>query len=352
LPTFRSAADLKQSLAAAGLEAYARDMAATLRPVILFLRELVPDEALHVGVSKLGGDPDLPADFPWPERPAFPDADQRAHTIEQRGVKISEGFKAMMLRDASGKYAITPEEIDQVVENYRGLAAFMYVAMPLAFVGQLNLDVLGQQAGLPEDFPDRGLLSIFADATSTMVAVHWHDRPITDLRRRPWPSRLIEYSDCYGGNADAPNDAGKWYKNTQAETLTPFSALAVPHHWKSAFATSSPAWSKMWAWFHNPHGAYDHSSDALSGSGTNFGDSLGGWPPDIQGHVETEIDGDKITRPGVTPWRHIFSWGAEYWQGRRCMAVDKGDGARYLLMHEDDLHARRFDKIRDAYQQT
>jgi hypothetical protein len=57
-------------------------------------------------------------------------------------------------------------------------------------------------------------------------------------------------------------------------------------------------------------------------------------------------------RPGVTPWRHIFSWGAERYQGTRCMATKAGDGARYVLMHEDDLNARRFDRVRNTHQRT
>jgi hypothetical protein len=55
--------NLEQSLKEAGLGAENRDIAATLRPVVLFLQQQAPDTSLPVGTSKIGGDPDLPEDF-------------------------------------------------------------------------------------------------------------------------------------------------------------------------------------------------------------------------------------------------------------------------------------------------
>jgi hypothetical protein len=349
VPSFRSVHDLEQSLRAAGLAAESRDIAATLRPIVLFLRQQVPDAPLAVGVSKIGGDPDLPDDFAWPERPPLADAQRRARVVEQRGIETSERLRAM-LRDQPGIISLTPEELDRIVEKHRGRAAVMHEPMPLAFVAQLNLGALAQEAGFPEDFPDTGLLSIFSDATSRALAVHWHDRPIADLRRRPWPQRLIDYSDRYNERADWADDQGKWYKNANAETLIPFSALAVPHHWKSVFGRFGPTGRKVWDWFQDPHRAHGFVPTREPAPGdppaSNFGDRLGGWPSDIQHHAESEIDGRAIAAPGVTPWRHIFSWGAESWQGTRSMNTWAGDGASYVLMHEDDLHARRFDKVK------
>jgi hypothetical protein len=352
VPTFRSARDLEGSLRSAGLGDQSRDIAATLRPVVLFLRQQVPDASLPVGTSKIGGDPDLPEDFDWPERPPPPDALRRAQAIEQRGIKTARLLESMRqdLPDMS------PDRIEQIIDKHRGMAAVLHITKPLAFVAQLDLGTLAREGGFPKDFPGTGLLSIFSDATSPALAVHWHDRPFSGLSRRPWPQDLVDYSDRYNERADWADDEGKWYKNINAERLRAFSALAVPHHWKSAFAHGSPTGRRIRDWFddvHRAHGFFP-TADMIEGgpSTANFGDRLGGWPADIQGHAETEIDGGSVATPGMTPWRHIFSWGAERYQGTRCIATEAGDGARYVLMREEDLRARRFDRVKDTYQQT
>jgi hypothetical protein len=354
LPTFRSAHDLEQSLRAAGLGDQSRDIAATLRPVVLFLRQQVPDASLPVGASKIGGDPDLPEDFDWPERPPPPDALRRAQAIEQRGINTARMLERM--QQDHPDMSFSPERIEQIIDKHRGRAAVLHITMPLAFVGQLDLGTLAREAGFPEDSPRTGLLSIFSDATSPALAVHWHDRPVGDLRRRSWPQDLVDYSDRYNERADWPDDQGKWYNNVDAERLRPLSALAVPHHWKSAFARSSPTGRRILDWFddvHRAHGFFPTAEMIEGGPSTaNFGDRLGGWPADIQGHAESGIDGGPVATPGVTPWRHIFSWGAERYQGTRSIATEAGDGARYVLMREEDLRARRFDRAKDTYQQT
>jgi hypothetical protein len=346
VPTFRSAHDLEESLRLAGLGDQSRDIAATLRPVVLFLREQVPDASLPVGASKIGGDPDLPDDFDWPERPPPPDALRRAQAIERRGINSARMLQNML----------PPERIEQIIDKHRGKAAVLHITMPLAFVGQLDLGALAREASFPEDFPRTGLLSIFSDATSPALAVHWHDRPASALSRRDWPQDLVDYSDRYNERADWPDDQGKWYKNENAERLRPLSAFAVPHHWKSAFARSSPTGRRIRDWFddvHRAHGFFPTAEMIDGGPSTaNFGDRLGGWPADIQGHAESEVDGDPVTTPGMTPWRQVFSWGAERYQSTRSIATEAGDGARYVLIREADLRARRFDRVKGSYQQT
>lgn len=355
MPAFRSTHDLEQSLWAAGLGAESRDIAATVRPSILFVRQQQPDDPLPVGQSKIGGNPDLPKDFVWPERAAFPDAAKRAEALHQRGATIRDGLEQLQ-RDHPDTH-IPPEHLDGVVARHKGMAAYMYVPMPLAFVAQINLSTLVHEAGFPPDFPDTGLISIFNDITGDQLSVHWHPNVAT-LERREWPHRLIDYSDRFGQGAERKDGSWQWERLTQAEVLFPFSALTVPHHWKYAFARGSAKWNKIWDWFQD--GAYKFAfhpgADLVDGDDTvtaNFGDRLGGWPSDIQGNAEEEIDGSEIAWPGLTPWRHLFSWGAEFYSGTRMMPHDMtGDGNTFLLMHEDDLAARRFDRVKSTYQQT
>jgi Domain of unknown function (DUF1963) len=352
MPTFRSVHDLELSLQAAGIGEEARDIARTLRPVLLFLRQQMPDADVRVGASKIGGDPDLPEGFVWPERPPLADAKARASALARRGLDAAKRLEELRESDPS---LISQEQIDSVVAKHRGMAAVLAVPMPLAFAAQLDLAALAQEAGFPEDFPDTGLLSIFSDTTSRALALHWHDGPAAQLRPHRWPQRLADYFDAYNERADWADDEGKWYKNAKCERLAPFSALAVPHHWKSAFGRFSPMGRKIRGWFDDPHRAHGFfPTPEMIGSGppaANFGDRLGGWPSDIQHHVESEVGG-AVEAPGATPWRHIFSWGAESWQGTRSLEAQAGDGANYVLMLDEDLLARRFDRVQHAYQQS
>src|SRR5215475_14384807 len=129
MPSFRSVHDLEQSLRAVGLGAKSRDIAATLRPVILFLRQHVPDAPLPVGTDKIGGDPDLPEDFAWPERAPLADAQRRAALLERRGVEASEMLKKMR-REQPGSISLSPDQIDGIAEKHRGMAAVLHVPMP------------------------------------------------------------------------------------------------------------------------------------------------------------------------------------------------------------------------------
>lgn len=355
MPAFRSTYDLEKSLWAAGLGAESRDIAATVRPAILFVRQQQLDDPLPVGTSKIGGYPDLPHDFIWPQRPAFADAPKRAEALHQRGSMIREGLEQLQ-RDHPETH-ISTDHLDGVVARHKGMAAYMYVPMPLAFVAQINLSTLVHQAGFPADFPDTGLLSIFSDITGEQFSVHWHPETTT-LERHMWPHRLVDYSDRFGQGAERRDGSWQWDRLTHAEVLFPFSALTVPHHWKYAFPHGSAKWTRVWDWFQEGahKQAFHPSAELVGGDDTttaNFGDRLGGWPSDIQGNAEQDIDNSEITSPGLTPWRHLFSWGAESYTGTRTMPHDMGgDGNTFLILHEDDLAARHFDRVKSIYQQT
>lgn len=358
MAAFRSIGDIEQSLWSAGLGAEARNVAATARPTVLFVRQQVSDETLPAGTSKMGGDPDLPAGFAWPERPALADAEARAEAIRQQAAQTRR-----TIEDNPDWYPhFTPAMLDDLSARHAGQAAMMFATLPLAFVAQLNLAALSAEAGFPEDFPDTGLLSLFTDVRGGDLAVAWHDGPDSALARRSWPQALGDYFDTYGPGAEA-NGSPAWAALAKAERLHPFSALTVPHHWKYAFPQGSPRAARLWDWLGGPPPAHDFFpgvDDVMSDptqadrvNTANFGDRLGGWPDDIQGPAESEMDGRVVGAPGTTPWRHIFSYGAEFFgETRTIPQLSGGDGNTFVIMHEDDLAARRFARARSTYQQT
>ena len=59
--------ELLKSLHDAGLGSYANPIANLARPCYRIERTLIPDEQLPLGASKLGGLPDVPDGFAWPE---------------------------------------------------------------------------------------------------------------------------------------------------------------------------------------------------------------------------------------------------------------------------------------------
>lgn len=347
MTTFLTTDDLSRSLWASGLGALADRMVASVRPAIEFVRQQLPDDPLPAGVSKIGGHPDLPADFAWPQRGPLPDAEARAKSIrrERDYFLASDSFR---------------NQADHVSKVFDGKAAAFSRQLPLAFVAQLNLTQLSLEAGYPEDFPETGLLSIFSDITASALAVLLFE-DTSNLARRRWPETLVDYSDRFGADA-IHSFSKKWSARDRAEVLYPVSLLTVPYHWLKAYPDGSATEGKLREWFYTEKRPYDYFPDIAdvripllgdpSKPNACFGDRLGGWPEDIQDNPEIDVGGS-VEGPGKTRWRHIFSYGAENWQDTRIMRAEHtADGNTFLMMLQDDLDARRFDRVQNSYQQT
>ena len=359
MTAYRTVDDLRASLDRAGLLSYAEPIARSARPVILFLRVQAPDEALPPGASKMGGLPDLPEDFAWPTRGPYPDAANRA----VNAIDFAKQTAATMQKQVEGplephQRRIAQWEVDRLKTAAELRAAAFQNRFPLGFVGQIDLVAMSAEPGFDPELPKTGTLSVFEDISGEGLAetpaLFWHDRPAATLKRRPPPEALVQMHDeagSYGLGQDA-----KWASLTLAETLVPFSALSVPHHWKTATPVDSEPWRRIWAWFQSGDGEYAPGAPSFEGHAEHpqagyFGDRLGGWPNPIQGDVEQEMDGVKIETPGLTRWRQIFAYGGEFYGGTRRMPSDgKGDGTTYHMIEARDLEARRFDKTRWTYQ--
>lgn len=364
MTAFQTIDDLRRSLGAAGLGSYADAIVATVRPTILFLRRQQPDDPLAAGASKMGGVPDLPEDFVWPERPPYPDAERRTAQL----MDFARGVAADRQKRVDGPLSpserrFTQAEVDAIVPSFAEKARALARPFPLAFVGQLDLAALSAEPGFDPELPRSGVLSVFEDLTGEGLpgvrVAYWNDVPAASLKRRPPPAELIDYFDRHSSYGFGAGET--WATLTLAETLVPFSAFAVPHHWKYAAPAGSVAWRRFWDWFQSEAaGAFAPSAPPPTAGETSqagyFGDRLGGWPDDIQGNPETELDGAvgrPLVTPGKTPWRHLFSYAGEFYGETRRMGSDgKGDGNTYLLIDRGDLAARRFDKVRWVYDQT
>lgn len=350
---------LRASLEEAGLAQFYDQVARSVRPAVYFQRERIEDRETAVGASKLGGLPDLPADFDWPVRPPLANAETIAEAL--RGVR---DHVVSSLRDMANAaehekaiaegygVPITQETLDQVDREYAVKIAALGRPFPLAFIAQLDLAKLSREAGFDPAFPDSGYLWVFEDPTSSeppaVQRLFWRACAAEDLVRTPIPQNLIQFNDGI-----TPGTASRWSVCKQSALLVPHSVLSVPHHWKSAFPRGSRLFDAFWDWFMEPMGEFWPESDA---STTSFGDHFGGWPRDIQQHVEDEIDGARLTAVrgvGETTWRHVFSYGGEYYQGD--MLIERtwgGDGNFYVMIRDTDLADRRFDKAGQVYQAT
>lgn len=355
---FKTIADLTRSLQAAELAADAAAIVATARPTLLFVREQADDDGLPVGTSKMGGCPDLPDGFAWPMRPAYADAQKRAARVRKTGDHLIATMTEWMTDPAKGR-PVLPIELDEVRAKYEAKTAVLFAPFPLGFVAQLDLADLARNEGFDADLPRTGMLSIFEDLTgdAEVPRAFWHQQPAATCKRTPFPTSLIAHYDIQH-SWSPPLTSETWAQSTKAEVLTAYSAITVPHHWKNAYPGQGPKWTQIWNWFDKP--AYEYSIHELpdKANAANFGDRLGGWPDNIQGNPEDELPGEtartgRIIRPGVTPWRHLFSYGGEFWQRTRHMKPeDSGDGNTFVMIRDADLAARRFEKAGSVYQQT
>ena len=359
MTAFRTLDDLKASLGRAGLSTYADAIARSVRPTILFLRVQAPDDALPAGASKMGGLPDLPEDFDWPMRGPYPDAETRAAQVLDFGKQAAARWQEQVDGPLEPHQRRIPQaEVDRIMPAAEARAQEFRGPFPLGFVGQVNLAALAAEPGLDPDLPRTGVISVFEDISAEGLAetpaLFWHDVAPEKLKRRPFPAELVRHHDEIGQYGLGEDN--KWATLKLAETLVPFSALAVPHHWKNAVPAESEPWRRIWAWFQSGDGEYTPAAPSFEGHADApeagyFGDRLGGWPNPIQNDVEQEMDGVRIETPGLTRWRQIFAYAGEYYGGTRRMASDgKGDGTTYHMIETRDLAARRFGASRWTYQ--
>ena len=262
------------------------------------------EEALPVGSSKLGGQPDLPAEFLWPE---FEGKDYRDDSVKLR---------------------------------------------PLAFLAQINLKDVAtyDQEGL---LPKTGLLSFFYEVTSMPWGFDIADRgcakvcyfpDTTTLRSTPLHKELEE-------DGILPECAVSFSSHISLPAYESFAELDVT---KQLGDEVFGDWD-----------AYDEYCGELGCEPDEMGDraKLLGYPDLIQGPMEEECEmiarghytGDSEGYAKVSEeekedikrkakdWRLLFQMGTVSTEGYELMFGDCG--YIYFWIRKEDLLAHRFDRI-------
>lgn len=309
--------------------ALSRALVNTALPTIWFRHDdPVTDAALSVGVSKVGGEPDLPPGIIWPTRPALADPDGTAKRLR---TSLTNGAGA--------------DETEPCVEF---VIEHLAHETPMAFLAQVNLSVIAREPGFDPSLPDRGMLWAFNDpfadwyptqSPSGGIALLWSDAG--GLERRPTPQVVREawqkgVSD-YGSRMSEP-----WEADVKSEPLIPVSGWSI-----------SPRLSRH---------AYIDLADERFEMKEGGGDQLGGWEQPIQqgmhGNVELismgKADSELAHAEGVLSagerWRHVLTINAETYLWR--LMPTWGDGAMFMFVDEKELEARRFDKAAGTSQFT
>ena len=317
------------------------------RPALL-LRTVPAEARSHaLGASRLGGSPDLPAGTAWPERPPYPDAAKRAavHRREaQRWLDDSKKPTPWMTQEQGEAYSRQSAAHADAVER----------SFPLAFFGQFDLASLSRHEGFDPMLPKEGRLLVFYDfwempeeftpEAAVGWRVIWDTAPADALTRAPIPEALGAISD-----------------ESWTSVFKPAVLAATP------IVTPIPLNDKGWDAFDLADGdAYEAYQDWFSEFGTpdeNGGENhqLGGYPRTLQNGLQAR---SQLAANGVhcgrvedwkTPEAQALLPGAKSWRLLLQIGVDAnagmtGPGAYYVIIRDEDLAARRFERARVTYQ--
>ena len=237
--------------------ALSRALVNTALPTIWFRHDdPVADAAVAVGVSKVGGEPDLPPGTIWPTRPALADLDGTVQRLRKS------------LANRAGTDDVAPC-LEFVIDH-------LAHETPMAFLAQINLSVLACEPGFDPSLPDCGMLWAFNDpfadwygtqSPSGGISLMWSDA--SGLERRATPQVVREawqrgVSD-YGSRMSEP-----WEVDVKSEPLIPVSGWSI-----------SPRLGQH---------AYIDLADERFEMKEGGGDQLGGWEQPIQQKMHGEVE--------------------------------------------------------------
>jgi uncharacterized protein YwqG len=354
---FRTLEELGASLASAGISASnQRILLALARPAIALGSKAAEDKDIAIGVSKIGGAPDVPPGFTWPTRgPVKDDGHLKAlqDIIAQRKSRTFGGGDRTEQQYLDG-IALTEREFNAKSKLYKSEA-------PLTFLMQLDLAELVALGPIDPDYPREGRLLVFYD----MIVRPWfardaenhpsfqviHDMtPKSELERRSAPDPgypLLEFTK------DDPRDFSFLRNHMPAARIVPVFTYTLPDNY------TQPMFSRSYALgLDVPQMKWSADTPAhLDASNRLFG-----WPELIQNDMSIELAARDLKQD--LPALSVAAYSAAV--ERLAPEADKWvlllqigdydnnvwdlDGLYYIWIKRLDLMARNFSKAEMIYQ--
>jgi hypothetical protein len=319
---FTSIGEMIESLRASGISASdAKAIAVRAKPYVQLECTSVQDEIeISLGVTKIGGRPDLPIGMEWPWRLPYPDHAQRLEDFRA----AFEDFRAD-----------PPLDFEDFATPVRRAAE----PAPLAFIAQADLAAVWRAGPLDPDIPREGRLLFFYDTVCL---------PDGDRAMDVSGARLIyDLTPASALKRAAPPEELSQLKRDG--TFPPCrcvlrAALSPPAHlsadWNAcSMVGKSDNAAEEW-WYRHTNGGHDHR--------------IGGHPLQIQGiDVQTQCvlastglkyneTNARSAKAEADDWLMLMQIASD--PCARMMWGDVGD--LYVMIRRDDLRARCFENAR------
>jgi uncharacterized protein YwqG len=389
LPTTRT--ELSERLVEAGISPQGAAAIVNVARDALVLDSAVEQDAdIAIGASKIGGLPDLPKDMAWPERPAYDRADElkKQYDTDAANLYANAGRQPPWMSEAEGKAFLAERKrvndeaiaatlalmkeagadvdeadlsdsgnlplkvIAEEAKQRRALGEAVAKSFHLPFIAQVDLAALSSEPGFDKALPATGRLLFFYDMPALPASYEpranagWrliYDETATSgLERKALPEELNAFPGL---------------GSMRSAALSP-----------RAVVTTVPIGDASWDAIADISGD-DTSlySDWLFSIGwptapEGGNHQLGGWPRAIQSGMQSMsqlashgVDAGSGQAYGTEEGRRLLP-GAKDWRLVLQIGTDEAigypfPGVLYVLMREDDLAARRFDKAWVVYEQ-
>ncbi|MBA8902311.1 YwqG family protein [Phyllobacterium sp. P30BS-XVII] len=389
LPTTRT--ELSERLVRAGLSLPAiKTIVAAARDALVIETSAADEAKIPLGASKFGGSPDLPKGMPWAIRPAYEDAGQMAQQYEAEATNLyaDVGLLPPWLSEEAGKTLVaarkrlndeamagvlklmkdagidtsaldignlpkaSSDEIAASATELRAKAMAVAKPFPLTFIAQLDLAALSAERGFDPVLPRTGRLLLFYDLPilpadfEPRARAGWQliydETPVSQLQRIAPPKELLDFPST---------------TQLRVATITPSSVVTtVPTgdaSYEALQGITEADTSLYHQWLFTLGWPTDHQ-------GRNH--QLGGWSRAIQSGMQSRsqlaangIDAgtgeayqSKAAQQLLTDakaWHLVLQIGTDNAIGYTL------SGAINVLVREEDIVARRFDRAWIVYEQ-